>query len=107
MDHTKISLIFDVSLRNQTLGGVHKLRLQDAVGRWSKISNFCHRSYQRKCQCRGVGSEFSTLVCRIEVQGKINIQVEKFLKNIKHAGQNRHAGGTFSGKSIKVQMKNL
>ena len=49
----------------------------------------------------------STLVCRIDVQGKINMQVEKFLKNIKRAGQNRRAGGTFSGKSINVQGKNL
>ena len=43
----------------------------------------------------------STLVYRIDVQ------VEKFLKNIKRAGQNRRAGGTFSGKSINVQGKNL
>ena len=46
-------------------------------------------------------------MCRIDVQGKINVQVEKFLKNIKRAGQNRRAGGTFSGKSINVQGKNL
>ena len=31
------------------------------------------------------------------------MQGEKFFKNIKRAGQNRRAGGTFSGKSIKVQ----
>ena len=49
----------------------------------------------------------STLVCRIERNSEINVQVEKFLKNIKHAGQNRRAGGTFSGKSINVQGKNL
>ena len=54
-----------------------------------------------------VGQCLSTLVCRIDVQGKINVQVEKFLKNIKRAGQNRSAGGTFSGKSINVQGKYL
>ena len=62
-----------------------------------------------------------TLVYRIDVQDEINVQVGKFLKNTKHAGQNRraggkiflknmkregqkrHAGGKFSGKSIIVQ----
>ena len=48
-----------------------------------------------------------TLVCRIDVQVQINVQGEKFFKNIKRAGQNRRAGGTFSGKSINVQGKNL
>jgi hypothetical protein len=41
------------------------------------------------------------------VQGKINMLVEKFFKKIKSAGQNRRAGGTFSGKSINVLGKNL
>ena len=49
----------------------------------------------------------NTLVCRIDVQVQINVQGEKFFKNIKRAGQNRRAGGTFSGKSINVQGKNL
>ena len=31
------------------------------------------------------------------------MQVGKFLENIKCAGQNRLAGGKFSGKSINVQ----
>ena len=44
-----------------------------------------------------------TLVYRIDVQDKINVQVGKFLKNIKRAGQNRRAGGKFFGKSINVQ----
>ena len=34
-----------------------------------------------------------TLVYRIEVQDEINMQVGKFLKNIKLAGQNKPAGG--------------
>ena len=34
---------------------------------------------------------------------EINVQVGKFLKDIKPAGQNRRAVGKFSGKSINVQ----
>ena len=52
-------------------------------------------------------SYIPTLVCRIDVQVQINVQGEKIFKNIKRAGQNRRAGGTFSGKSINVQGKNL
>ena len=37
----------------------------------------------------------NTLVYRIDVQYEINVQVGKFLKNIKRAGQNRRAGGNF------------
>ena len=33
-----------------------------------------------------------TLVCPIDVQGKINVQVVKLFKNTKCAGQNRRAG---------------
>ena len=39
------------------LGGIHKLPLQEKVGRWSKMSTFCQRSYHRKCQRRGVGGQ--------------------------------------------------
>ena len=46
-----------------------------------------------------------TLVYRIDVQAEINVQVEKFLKNIKRAGQNRRAGGKIFSKSINVQTK--
>ena len=42
---------------------------------------------------------------RIDVQAEINVQVEKFLKNIKHARQNRRAGGKIFSKSINVQTK--
>ena len=38
----------------------------------------------------------ATLVYRIDVQDEINMQVGKFLKNIKRAGQNRRVGGKFS-----------
>ena len=49
--------------------------------------------------------KYSTLVYRIDVQAEINVQVEKFLKNIKRAGQNRRAGGKIFSKSINVQTK--
>jgi hypothetical protein len=51
--------------------------------------------------------KISTLVYRIDVQYEINVQVGKFLKNIKRAGQNRRAGGKLSGKSINVQGENF
>ena len=45
---------------------------------------------------------------QIDVQDKIYVQVGKFLKKyIKRAGQNRGAGGKFSGKSINMQRENL
>ena len=34
---------------------------------------------------------------------RIDVQVGKFLENIKREGWNRRAGGTFSGKSINMQ----
>ena len=37
------------------------------------------------------------------MQDEINVQVGKFLKNIKRAGQNRRAERKFSGKLINVQ----
>ena len=47
-------------------------------------------------KCGYVVCPFSTtLVYRIDVQDEINVQVGKFLKNIKRAGQNRRAGGIF------------
>ena len=66
---------------------------------------------------------FCTLVYWIDVQYEINVQVGKFLnnikragknrragrkiylKNIKRAGQNRRTGGNFFSKSINVQTK--
>ena len=39
-----------------------------------------------------------TLVYRIDVQYEMIVQVGKFLKNIKRAGQNRRPGGKLSGK---------
>jgi hypothetical protein len=46
-------------------------------------------------------------VYRIDVQYEINVQVGKFLKSFKRAGQNRRVGGKLSGKSINVQGENL
>ena len=53
--------------------------------------------------CFNTNMYLPTLVYQIDVQYKINVQVGKFLKNIKRAGQNRRAGGKLSGKSINVQ----
>ena len=39
------------------LGAVHKLRLQEEGGRWSKKSTFCKPLYHRKCKRRGVGGQ--------------------------------------------------
>ena len=47
-----------------------------------------------------------TLVYRIDVQDEINVQVGKFLEDIKHAGQNRHAGGKILLKNIKRAGRN-
>ena len=50
-----------------SIGVVHKLRLQEEGGRWSKKSTFCKLSYHRKCKWRGVGSQkkpnFVNVVC--------------------------------------------
>ena len=40
------------------------------------------------------------------MQDEINVQVGKFLKNIKRAGQNRRAGGKFLLKNIKCAGRN-
>ena len=40
-----------------TLGGVHKLGLQEEGGMWSKKSTFCKLLYHRKCKQRGVGGQ--------------------------------------------------
>ena len=47
-----------------TIEVVHKLRLQDEVGRWSKNVRFCQRSYHRIWQCRGVGRQKKPKSCQ-------------------------------------------
>ena len=63
-----MAILFDVKIQKQlfalsiyfiisSLTGlrvVHKLRLQDEVGRWFKNGHFCLCLYHRKCQRRGV-----------------------------------------------------
>ena len=53
--------------QNLLLGGVHKLRLQEEGGRWSKNLIFCKLLYHRKCKRRGVGGQkkpnFVNIVC--------------------------------------------
>ena len=50
--------------------------------------------------------DIHTLVYRIDVQYEINVQVGKFLKNIKRAGQNRRAGRKIYLKNIKRAGRN-
>ena len=49
------------------LGGVHKLRLQEEGGRWSKKLTFCKLLYHKKCKQMGVGGQkkpnFVNIVC--------------------------------------------
>ena len=47
-------------LNEITLGAVHKLRLHEEGGRWSKKSTFCKLLYRRKCKRRGVGGQKKT-----------------------------------------------
>ena len=42
---------------NPGLGALHKLRLQEEGGRWSKKSTFCKFLYHIKCKWRGVGGQ--------------------------------------------------
>ena len=54
------------------LGGVHKLRLQEKGGRWSKKLTFCKLLYHRKCKWRGVGGQkkpnFVNVVCECHIK---------------------------------------
>ena len=55
---------------------VHKLRLQEEVGRWSKKSTFCKLLYHRKCKRRGVGGQkkpnFVNVVCERPLIGNLS-----------------------------------
>ena len=59
------------------LGVVHKLRLQEEGGRWSKKLTFCKLSYHRKCKRRGVGgqkkSNFVNVVCERPLRVKVRV----------------------------------
>ena len=46
------------------LGVIHKLRLQDGVGRWSKNVHFFQHLYHRKCQRWGVGGQEKPKSCQ-------------------------------------------
>ena len=50
-------------------------------------------------------NEQKKVIDTLNVQDGINVQEEKFLKNIKRVGHNRRAGGNFFSKSINVQTK--
>ena len=47
-----------------TLGSVHKLRLQEEGGRWSKKYNFGKLLCHRKCKRRGVDGQKKPKSCK-------------------------------------------
>ena len=57
-----------------SLGAVHKLRLQDEGGSWSKKLTFCKLSYHKKCKRRRVGGQKKTnlvnVVCEYPLLGE-------------------------------------
>ena len=57
------------------LGGVHKLRLQEEKGRWSKKLIFFKLLYHRKCKRRGIGGQkkpnFVNVVCECPLLVKL------------------------------------
>ena len=67
--------VFFLSWPFWILGAVHKLRLQEEGGRWSKKLTFCNLLYQRKCKRRGVEGQ--------KKPNLVNIVCERPLKHIK------------------------
>ena len=60
------------------LGAVHKLRLQEEGGRWSKKSTFCKLLYHRKCKRRGVGGQKKPNLVNVVCERPL-IQLMKYL----------------------------
>ena len=50
---------------DERLGAIHKLRLQEEWGRWSKKLTFCKLLYHRKCKRRGVGGQKKTNLVKV------------------------------------------
>ena len=64
------------------LGAVHKLRLQEEGGRWSKRLTFCKLLYHTKCKRRGVGGQKKTNLVTVVFErplreGNINCLMEQ------------------------------
>ena len=57
---TRVTLWLCSATSYSFIKDVHKLRLQEEGGRWSKISTFCKLLYHRKCKRRGVGGQKKT-----------------------------------------------
>ena len=74
---------------------------------WVSVTSVVYLAGESKTTAQRFQFHTYTLVYRIDVQYGINVQVGKFLKNIKRAGQNRRTGGKLSGKSINVQGENF
>ena len=66
-------IIFTYHLR---LGAVHKLRLQEEGGRWSKKLTFCKLSYHRKCKRRGVGVQKKTNLVNVVCESPQRLNAE-------------------------------
>ena len=58
------------------LGGVHKLRLQEEGGRWSKKLTFCKPLYHRKCKRRGVGGQKKPNLVNVVCERPLNSKFE-------------------------------
>ena len=74
LELSEVSLFREYYQYSLPQGGVHKLRLQDEVGRWSKMSTFCQRLYHRKCQRRGVGGQKSQNLVNVVCERPLNIK---------------------------------
>ena len=46
-------------------GAIHKLRLQEEWGRWSKQLTFCELLYHIKCKRRGVGGQKKPILVNV------------------------------------------
>ena len=66
--------------QNEPLGSVHKLRLQEEGGSWSKKSTFCKLLYHRKCKRRGVGGQKKTNLVNVvcELSSSVALQLQYF-----------------------------
>ena len=57
MGHFDPGFVFLLPPFLRPFGAVHKLRLREEGGRWSKKLTFCKLLYLRKCKRRGVGGQ--------------------------------------------------
>ena len=72
--HNSRTSLLQRSLHNliMYLGAVHKLRLQEEGGRWSKKLTFCKLLYHRKCKRRGEGGQKKTNLVNVVCERPLN-----------------------------------